>query len=113
LKKLNVDGTQPDDSNLLNSTEINGASTSAFSFNSRVFIRSLKHRLSGSARTTVMTSPMLTDQNCEKLQPDGTGVNISRRRNEGKERKGKLEVGTFTHLQGKMKLNYHIKLLHT
>ena len=74
---MNVDGTEPDDSNLLNSAVMNGASTSAFSFSSHVVSGSLKHCLSESARTAVMTltSPTPTDRNCEKPQPDGAGVN--------------------------------------
>jgi len=68
-----ADGTEPDDSVLLNSAVMNGANTSALSFNSRVVNGSLKHCLSGSARTAVTTS---RDRNCEKLQPDVTGVNV-------------------------------------
>jgi len=60
---LNVDRTEPVDSDLLNSTVMNDASTSAFSFNSRVVNGSLKHCLSGSARTAVMMSPMPTYRN--------------------------------------------------
>jgi len=68
---LNCVGNRPDESDLLNSSVMNGANTSALSFRRRMGSGSVAHCLSGSLRITAVTSSTVRTQNAEKSQPDG------------------------------------------
>ena len=63
-------GNTPDDSDLLNSSMMNGASTSTLSFRRCVGSGSVAHSLSGSLRMAAVMSTVRT-RNVEKSQPDG------------------------------------------
>ena len=71
---LNCVGNTPDDSDLLNSSVMNGANTSTLSLRRCVGSGSVAHCLAGSLRMASMTSSTLRAQNDDKSQSGGTGT---------------------------------------
>ena len=69
---LNCVGNTPDDSDLLNSSVMNGANTSTLSLRRCVGSGSVAHCLAGSLRLASMTSSTLRAQNDDKSQSGGT-----------------------------------------
>ena len=62
---LKCDGNTPDDIDLLNSSVMNGASTSTLSFKRLVGSGSVAHCLSGSLQMAAMTSSLVRTRNAE------------------------------------------------